>query len=167
MVKLSNKLFPINNTIILFDIDYTLFNTDLFRNSQFKKHTVYEEVKDVLLQLSKIATLGIFSEGETEFQKKKIKKTRIQKYFSKNHIHIVGVKEKYLEETLTKYKGTNFFLVDDKLSILHKAKNIFPSVYAIWVKRGKYAKNQKDIEGFIPDAIIENLKEIISLIKKK
>lgn len=164
MTKLSNNFLSSINKIVLFDIDYTLFNTDIFRESQFKKHFVYEEVCDVLSKLSKIATLGIFSEGETEFQINKIKKTRIKKYFSKNHIYIVGEKEIHLQEILIKYKDNRFFLVDDKLSILHKAKETFPYIFTIWIKRGKYAQNQKSIEGFIPDAIIESLKDIISVI---
>jgi len=149
---------------VLFDIDYTLFNTDIFKQAQLKKHSVYSEVRNVLIQLSKIAKLGIFSEGDLNLQKTKLLKTDIHKYFSKEHIHIVPKKDEIIEKILQKYKNTTVFLVDDKLTILHQAKTIRPSLFTIWVKRGKYAKNQKPLKGFVPDAIIESLNELIPVI---
>lgn len=150
--------------IVLFDIDYTLFDTDFFKKSQLQKHSVYEEVYHVLHELSKIAKLGIFSEGRFEFQKAKLIKTNIQKYFNKKHIYILEEKETPLKGILFKYRNEILFLVDDKLPILHKAKNIMPSLFTVWVKRGKYAKSQKPIKNFVPNAIIKNLKELVPII---
>lgn len=150
--------------IVLFDIDYTLFDTDFFKKTNLRKHLVYDEVDDVLSRLSKIAKLGIFSEGDLNLQKTKLLRTDIHKYFSKEHIHIVPKKDETIEGILQKYKNTTVFLVDDKLTILHQAKTIRPSLFTIWVKRGKYAKNQKPVKGFVPDAIIESLNELIPVI---
>lgn len=150
--------------MVLFDIDYTLFNTATFKKTKLQKHTAYNEVENVLEQLLKIASLGIFSEGELEFQKSKLIKTNIQKYFLKRHTHIVEKKDAILRSLLLKYKNKKLFLVDDKLTILHKAKRIMPSVFTIWVKRGIYAKSQKPIENFTPNAIIKNLKELTSTV---
>ena len=75
--------------IVLFDIDYTLFDTDHFKKSALTKHKIYEEVRDVLEKLSKIAMLGIFSEGNLEFQRKKLNQTGIEGYFKKDNTHIV------------------------------------------------------------------------------
>ncbi|OGH23484.1 MAG: hypothetical protein A2629_00355 [Candidatus Levybacteria bacterium RIFCSPHIGHO2_01_FULL_41_15] len=150
--------------IILFDIDYTLFNTDVFKQTDLKKHSVYDEVNNVLKELGKVGILGIFSEGDLEFQKNKLFRTDIQKHFLKAHMHITEKKEKILKKVLRKYKDKKVFLIDDKLSILHLAKTISPSLFAIWVKRGMYAKNQKPIPEFKPDTEVENLKEIIPII---
>lgn len=150
--------------IVFFDIDYTLFDTDFFRKSQLQKHSVYKEVYTVLQELSKIAKLGIFSEGQFEFQKAKLIKTDIRKYFNKKHIYILPEKETPLKEILLKYKGYDLFLVDDKLTILHRAKAIMPSLFTIWVKRGRYANSQKPIKNFVPDVIIEDLKDLVSII---
>ncbi|MBI2031191.1 MAG: hypothetical protein HYT08_01115 [Candidatus Levybacteria bacterium] len=150
--------------IVLFDIDYTLFDTDLFRKSGLKKHSVYSEVNDVLTVLSKVATLGIFSEGDIEFQKNKLLKTGVKKHFLKEFIHIAEKKEEVLKKILKKYKNNKIFLVDDKLSILHLAKNISSSIFTIWVKRGIYAENQKKIPGFKPDSEVGNLKETLQLV---
>ena len=38
--------------IVLFDIDYTLFNTDVFKETQ-QKHSVYDEVHDILKNFQK------------------------------------------------------------------------------------------------------------------
>ena len=150
--------------IILFDIDYTLFNTDVFKETQLKKHSVYDEVHSVLENLSKVAELGIFSEGETDFQKTKLNKTDIKKYFKKKYVHIALNKKDEIRNILNKYSNKQLFLVDDKLTILYELKRVLPSIFTIWVKRGVYAKNQKEISGFKPDATVDNLKEIISLI---
>ena len=150
--------------IILFDIDYTLFNTDVFKETQLKKHSVYNEVHGVLEKLSKIAQLVIFSEGEIDFQKTKLEKTDIKKYFKEQNLHISKSKIDKLRQVLNRYSHGQIFFVDDKLSILHDAEKLLSDVFTIWVKRGIYAKNQKPILGFKPDATIDNLKEIISII---
>ena len=41
-----------------------------------------------------------------------------------------------------------------------------PSVFTIWVKRGFYAENQKNIPGFKPDAEIKNLSEVVKIVKE-
>lgn len=154
-----------NKKIVLFDIDYTLFDTDSFKNTNLQKHSVYQEVHEVLDDLSKCAKLGIFSEGQLEFQKNKLIKTGIKKYFGEEYIHIVEKKDIELENILLKYQGHLIILIDDKLTVLRDAKNILSSVYTIWVKRGIYAKVQKPIENFVPYATIDNLKDLISIVK--
>ena len=155
------------NKIILFDIDYTVFDMGLFRESNLEKYEVYEEVHDTLTQLKEIADLGIFSEGELAFQRRKLYETNIENYFLEEHIHIVKQKIDVIKHILEKYRTKGkLFLVDDKLTVLISAKQYLPSVITIWVKRGFYAMNQQPIEGFTPDAVVENLREIIPIIDK-
>jgi len=154
-----------NKKIILFDIDNTLFNTIKFKESNLEHFSLYEEVLDVLEKLSKTADLGIFSQGDIGFQKKKLKKTNIEKYFLEEHTHIFPAKVTEIESLIKKYGNTNsVFLVDDSLPILAAVKKNFPSVFTIWVKRGEYALHQLPIEGFSPDAEVDHLGEIVSLI---
>ena|SRR3989344_3167701 len=150
--------------VVLFDIDYTLFNTDVFKETQLEKHSVYDEVHGVLEKLSKISKLVIFSEGEINFQKTKLDKTDIKRYFNEHNMHIFKSKTDGLQLVLKKYLHGKLFLVDDKLSILHDAKKLLSDVFTIWVKRGIYAENQKEIPGFKPDFEIRDLKEIVSII---
>lgn len=154
-----------NKVVIFFDIDYTLFNTDIFKKTRLREYVLYNEVEEVLADLKKIAKLGIFSEGKIEFQKTKLEKTKIKKYFLKKITHIVEDKKNNLNNIFLKYLDTQVFLIDDKLSILYEAQLILPSLITIWIKRGKYARFQKRIKNFEPNAIIGNLKEAIPIIK--
>jgi FMN phosphatase YigB (HAD superfamily) len=156
----KNKKLP----IILFDIDYSLFDTGLFKETNLEKFSLYPEVVDVLSELSKEAILGIFSEGEEEFQKTKLKTTKIDHFFHKDHMYIEKEKEKIIEKIKTKYKDASIIIVDDKLPMLSLTKKQNPHAFTIWIKRGEYAKNQKQLPDFTPDAEIDNLSEIIPLI---
>ena len=151
--------------IVLFDIDNTLFNTLKFKETNLQMFSLYEEVYDVLEELSTTVDLGIFSEGEIAFQENKLKQTNIEKYFLKEHTHIVPKKIEAIELIIKKYKKENeLFLIDDKLEALFVIKKHFPSIVTIWVKRGEHAPHQKPIEGFSPDAEVEKLQEVIPLI---
>lgn len=152
--------------IVLFDIDNTLFNTVRFKETNLQIFSIYEDVLETLTELSEIADLGIFSEGVLAFQQQKLYKTNIENYFLKEHVHIVPEKIHAIEALVEKYKNHNeVFLIDDKLPILPVVKKHFPSIVAIWIKRGEHAPHQPPIEGFTPDAEIYSLKEVIPLIK--
>ncbi len=151
--------------VVLFDIDYTLFDTHKFKNSQLKDYNLYEEVIDVLTQLSDFATLGIFSKGEISFQKIKLQKTGMSKFFKEYNVHIFDDKNANLISVLRRYKGSNLFLVDDKLGVLYSAKSNMPQISTIWAKRGPFAESQKSIPGFKPDAEVENLSEVVRIVR--
>ena len=153
--------------IILFDIDYTLFDTENFKQSNLKSHIIYPEVKDVLSSLDKIAVLGILSEGDVVFQMKKLKRCKIDNFFSDKHIHIVLQKNSTMYEILDIYKNNRIFIVDDKLSFLREIKLYMPSLFTIWVKRGPYAMNRQSFNDFTPDAAIINLTFINNIIRER
>lgn len=155
---------PDSDTIILFDIDYTLFDTDAFKKSNLKTYSLYDEVFRVVKILEKHATLGILSEGETAFQYEKLIKTNLFSSFSKKHLHILSQKEESLEHILYSYKGRDTIIVDDKLPILEKAKQSVPEIFTIWIQRGPYALAQTPIKYFVPDAIIKSLREILPVL---
>ncbi|MCL5746743.1 MAG: hypothetical protein M1277_00460 [Patescibacteria group bacterium] len=154
-------------SLALFDIDYTLFDTQSFKDSGFLKYKLYKEVKDVLEKISGLAEVGIFSEGDDNFQREKLKKTLIDAQFDKEKVHIFLNKEDNIDWVLKKYRAFNIFLVDDKLNFLQLAKNINERVFVIWIKRGPYAENQKEISGFKPDATVNNLMEAAEIVRKK
>jgi phosphoglycolate phosphatase-like HAD superfamily hydrolase len=151
--------------IILLDIDNTLFNTVKLKASNLSHFELFDEVNETLEKLAKIATLGILSQGEIAFQNNKLEKTQIKNYFLSEHTHIVQYKIEVMEEILGKYKGkAKVYFIDDWLEMLRVAKKTDPSVFTIWMKRGEYANSQEETD-FTPDAVVENLTDIIPLIK--
>ncbi len=157
----------LNKPIILFDIDYTLFDTALFKKTNFAQYSLYEEVPGVLADLSRKFILGIFSQGEEALQNKKLKATKIDHFFHKEHIYIESEKEEKIKAIGEKYKNTHLYMADDKLPLLSLMKKEYPRIFTIWIKRGVYAENQDPLPGFTPDAVMENLSGIIPLINQK
>ena len=125
---------------------------------------LYEETKEVLKRLSKNKSLkiGIFSGGEVNFQKNKIKE--VEEYLHKEHMHIFTFKHRQLSSIVEKYRSQNLYLIDDYLEILHAAKKSNENIFTIWVKRGRFALEHKGISGFQPDATVKNLREIVGII---
>lgn len=152
--------------IVFFDIDYTLYDTDVFKDSNLTVYQLYEEVKKVLQTLRQHVTIGIFSEGEDLLQKTKLQETQIHELFDKDHIYIVRNKENDMKKIFEKYKNDTVFLIDDKLSILHKMHSFFPQMKTIWVKRGKYALAAEPIVDFAPTAVVDDLRNVVSIVLK-
>ncbi len=152
--------------VVLLDIDYTLFDTDTFKQSSLKDYLLYEEVIPVLERLSKRVELGIFSKGDIDFQHGKLQKTGLRKFFKSKNIHIFLEKEVNLENVLGKYKDFEIFLVDDRLKTLETAKNIMPSIFTIWVKRGPYAESERFLDNFSPDAIVNDFSSLDKIISE-
>lgn len=151
--------------IILFDIDYTIFDMGLYGDSKVQKFQAYEEVYEVLSQLKGLADLGILSQGEVLWQERKLVETNIKQYFLQEHTHIIASKEEEIEGILKKYIGEGkLFFVDDRLPVLQLAKKHHPELVTIWIKRGKFAEEQEPIE-FEADKTILNLRELVPLIK--
>jgi hypothetical protein len=150
--------------VVLFDIDYTLFDTRKFKDSQLQDFDIYDETMKILTQLKRVASLGIFSKGEAGFQKAKLEKTGMLKFFEENNIHIFDNKDANLISVLEKYKDSKLFLVDDKLEILCSAKRHMPQVITVWVKRGPYAQIQEPIENFVPSATIDDLSNLYRIV---
>jgi len=153
-----------NKKFVLFDIDFTLFDTRAFKDSKLTEYTIYKEVISVLENLSKIAELGIFSKGESEFQKIKLEKTGMAKFFKEKNVHIFEDKEANLTKIIDKYKNYQIFLVDDRLGTLYSAKKHLEQVFTVWIKRGWFAENQKPIPDFKSDAEVENLSEVVKIV---
>ncbi len=154
------------NKIVLFDIDYTLFDTDEFKNSGLKTYKLYDEVKEALEKLSKFCEIGIFSQGQDLFQRRKLEETLIDIHFKEEDVHIFASKDENLGQVLANYKEKQVFLIDDKLEVLKLGKDLGENVYAIWLKRGPFAQAQQGIVGFEPDAVIDNLSQAVAFINK-
>lgn len=138
---------------------------DVYVKKEELHEHLYEEVEEILKKISqeKNLTIGIFSGGDKNFQREKIKK--ILNFFHENHIHVFPYKVKKLRLVLKKYKDYKVFLIDDVLSILYEAKQIKKNVFTIWIKRGRFAFFEKEVSNFVPDIEIKNLNKIVSIIR--
>jgi FMN phosphatase YigB (HAD superfamily) len=128
------------------------------------EEAIFEETIEVVEILAKQENLvlGIFSAGREAHQLRKIKK--FAHVFSQEHIHIFKMKDQELPQVMEKYKDDTVVLIDDVLAILYKAKQLHNNITTIWVKRGRFAENQKTVEHFTPDYTVYNLKEIVSIL---
>lgn len=137
---------------------------DAMYNEELLSPHLYDETHELIAAFEHMGELGIFSQGMERFQKLKVKK--IANYFKNHHTHIVTSKIAQLPELLEKYAAYTIYFLDDALPILYEAKKADPSLFTIWVKRGRHAAVQEPIPGFTPDATVLNLKEAERIIKK-
>lgn len=150
--------------IVLFDIDYTMFDTKRYKESSLTEFHIYEEVAGVLADLGENITVGVFSEGEREHQLTKLLQTEIKHFFAEEHVHIFTKKLESLPDVLMKYAGEELYFIDDKLKVLRGIKQSDPAITTIWVKRGAYAEAVSSLPDFTPDATISDLKSVSTII---
>lgn len=153
--------------LILLDIDDVLFDTDHFKKTDLTEFRLYDDVLSVLKQLSQLGDVGILSQGQTDFQLKKLLNTNIHDRFVREHIYIVAQKDESLNQTLSHFKQPQkkIIFIDDRLTGLYYAKQAIPHLITIWLRRGRYAETQVPIDGFSPDATVTDFHAIIPLVK--
>ena len=134
----------------------TRFSKDLkslksiFNNKNFYRKSLYEEVPKVLKRLIKNFTLGIYSEGFIEFQKKKLIYSGIFSYFDSKFIYISRRKLKDInKDSLPK----RCYIVDNSIEVVKKLAHRYNS---IWINR----ENKQD--SYSPT--ITSLDQLINLL---
>lgn len=147
---------------ILVDFDHTLFNTNKFINLvkgdlntrvEFKDF-LYPDALEFISYASKCGRLVLFSEGDIDFQKEKIKKTKLDKLF-KDGIEIYSSYAKM--NSLKKYSNKeNLVLIDDNPKIIDEAVSM--GLKAIRVKRGKFKSFDSKQK---PEYTVASLKDIM------
>lgn len=93
------------------------------------KQSLYAETSEILLNLSKTNTLGIFSEGFPRFQKNKLVKSGIINFFDEKFIVIR--RRKLTPESLRLIPG-ECPVVDDNLAV---CETLLPDHRVIWLNR--------------------------------
>lgn len=138
---------------------------DVMYSEEFVSSYLYEETHAVIKEFEQLGELGIFSQGIERFQQLKVK--QIAHLLKTHHIHIVPSKLSEIQRIFELYKEYEVFFLDDALPVLHAVKKAYPYVFTIWIKRGRYATIQEPIQGFIPNAVVKNLKEAENVIKEQ
>lgn len=146
--------------VLFFDIDDVLFDTDNFIKSNLVDYKAFNDAKEVIKKIKKIK-IAILSKGEREFQKQKLIKTGLSKYFNEEETYIVNEKGRELKQIFDKYKHFEKYILDDRIDNLEKIKKNDKTVRTILIKRGRYRNLESN---FIPDFTIKNLGEILNII---
>lgn len=142
------------------EVEQFLFGKDFFKNG------FYSDVEVTIRTLKDMVRLGIFSQGDERLQGAKITQSGFRHFFEEKLVYLIKPKKIDFLPSIKKIHGKDkVFLVEDKLSILHEVKKQIPSVFGIWIKRGWYAENQKEILGFKPDAEVKNLSEVVKIVQ--
>jgi len=136
----------------------------IFDQKNFKDN-LHKEVLTSLKILIELGEVGILSQGDKEFQHAKI--SHFKHLLSSNHINILKNKKSDMVDVFENIQTYKIYFVDDMIDMLETAKKINPQITTIWMKRGRYAGSQKEIPGFTPDAEVENLSEVVRIIKDK
>jgi len=170
--------------LIIFDLDRVLFNTG-FLVDQIKDYKVgmrfslshakkinltsissgqlcFPEVISVLEDLKiKNWELWLFTEGYQGGQEWKLKNTDLERFFPRSKRFIYYKKEPALIKFVPKVKKfEQVFIVDDKPTVLKKAKGVIPGINTVLICRGPFWKTR--VANFNPDYKINNLTELIS-----
>jgi len=129
-------------------VDLETLNQAFFSSKNF---VLYKETKEKLNKLlNEDYSLGIFSEGVSEWQMKKLILTGIRDYFDKNFIFIGRRK---LSDDFIKKLPDGATIIDDKKEVVEKLKTL-NRFNIIWINR----VNDEKIQGI---RTIKNLLEII------
>ena len=138
---------------------YSIVKKDLEKlwwdEESFQKCLLIDE--NLLEKIREKATVGIFSKGEINFQKKKIEK--FNSLINPQDIYIFEDKIVKISEVLAKYQNYKIFVVDDNQKVLEGFKQMDSLVFTVLVQKEK--SENKDVK---IDAVIANLSEIIPLL---
>lgn len=116
-------------------------DNSLFKRKELYKNILYTDVLSALPFLSRKYALGIFSEGDLDFQYTKLIKTGIKKFFKKNYFFIFKNKSERKNIYLL---PSNSIIVDNDLFILKTVNNTRKDLSMILMNRNNiiYSSNK-------------------------
>jgi len=108
---------------------------EIFWNKEHFESAVFEDAISTLEALSKNKTLGVFSQGHTDYQKYKLEQTALHKYFKPEYIFIYARK---LSDEAIALLPRDATVIDNKHDValaLSKFANV------IWINRNNEEKD--------------------------
>jgi hypothetical protein len=160
--------------VFLFDIDHTLYNTELLKQSLPPDYRttwqslnlpyaacVYPEVPERLRMLSKSFSLGVFSISDVDgFQDAKLEQGGIKEYFD-TELVFIQPEIASLIESIAETAPNVRYIIDDRLDKLAAVRDVYPHIALIHIKRGKYTDQEYE---FTPDHEVETLDEMMKIV---
>jgi FMN phosphatase YigB (HAD superfamily) len=112
-----------------YTVDKKLLDEVFWGEDVIYKESLYEETIDVLNKLHKTSTLGIFSQGNSALQDRKLKACGIIKYFKEDYIF---VRTRKLSDEAIALLPREAMVVDDNHDVI---VTISSFVKAVWINR--------------------------------
>jgi len=159
---LEKHLSKINQVV---DFARPLLQKNIHIFLQDTQKYVFPDVESFLQKFSP-AELFLISHGDNDFQRKKIKNTRLEKYFSAIKISS-GQKSQDICPWVKGGEEKKFFL-DDRVHYLEEVKKCLPEITTILIQRpeGRYQDQKNDYCDFTAKNLKEAWKIILKLKKK-
>ncbi len=121
-----------------FGVDPEPLLSDFLHTQEHYRSAVFSESHEVLRALKQEKTLGVFSEGNLDFQRKKLEHTRLLSHFDPHHIYI---SERKLDPRVLDTIPKDAVIIDDKPIIIEALHQMGRS--AIWMNRKSKKKHPK------------------------
>lgn len=131
-----------------YTVDKKLLDEVFWGEDIIYKESLYEETIDVLKKLNQTKTLGIFSQGNSALQNRKLKACGILKYFSEDYLFVHSRK---LSDEAIALLPRDAMVVDDNHDVI---VTISSFVNAVWINRRTEDKDRQV-------RTIHNLKELV------
>ena len=139
---------------------------DLIDNWPYKEY-LYPGSLLALKYLTKIGEVGILSDGDSDYQPRKIANAGLTEAVGgPADVLIYTHKETCFEDVMKRLPGRHYVLVEDKEKLLASAKEFMGDrVTTVWVKQGHYAHDPKAYRKPDPDIVLEKIGDLCALEK--
>ena len=123
---------------------------------------LYPNAIEVVKAAKQSGITAILSDGDAEFQPRKIEKSGLWPVFGDNVLIYVH-KELELADVETHFPARHYVLIDDKLRILDAIKRVWRDrVTTVFPRQGHYAADQRILSEFPPaDITIDHIGELL------
>ncbi len=120
---------------------------------------LFPNVIEVLEKLGALGKVCLFTQGNVEWQKVKVKYSGIKNSFIAQYIY--EDKLAHLEKIASTYKNHRLYFFDDKPKYLQKIKATLPQTTTVWVKQGKHAENITKVTDI--DYAVDRIGDLLTL----
>jgi FMN phosphatase YigB (HAD superfamily) len=147
----------------LLDIDdpHMLLMSSFLVDYPFPKR-VFPNALEVIAKLATVGTPVVLSDGDVVFQPRKIQKSGIWDAVE-GRVLIYIHKELKIDAMRERYPADHYFMIDDKVRILHAMKDVMgDSLTTVFPRQGHYALDPKQIAAHpTPDMTVERIGDLL------
>jgi FMN phosphatase YigB (HAD superfamily) len=140
---------------------------ELINSWPYRKY-LYPGSLQVLEYLGKIGNTAILSDGDEDYQPRKIANAGLTKAVGgPADVLIYTHKDECFEDVMRRLPGRHYVLVEDKERLLAAAKEFMgDDVTTVWVKQGHYAHDPKHYRKPDPDIVLEKIGDLQRMKKE-